>query len=109
VTDTTPVREWPSCCGHPIAPTEFPKGRSATTIRSVPGGDNHEAVTYILQEEDAKRPVTSDESDGYRPWLTPGNLNRILAKGQSSPDLILTEALEASRISVNPSPREGFQ
>lgn len=31
--------------------------------------------------------------DGYRPWLTPRNLDGILAKGQSSTDLILTEAL----------------
>jgi hypothetical protein len=42
--------------------------------------------------------------DGYQPGLTPGHLNRILAKGQSSTDLILTEAHRASRISVHPSP-----
>ncbi len=73
----------------------------------MPGGDNHEAVTYVLQEEDTKRSVTSNKSDGYRPWLTPGNLNRILAKGQSSTDLILTEAREASRVSVNLDPVRG--
>jgi hypothetical protein len=47
---------------------------------------NHEAGTYTPQEED-----TASRShlrrDGYRPGLSPGVLNRILAKGQSSTDL----------------------
>jgi hypothetical protein len=51
-----------------------------------------------------QRPVTSTCVDGYRPRLTPRNLDMILAKGQSSADLILTETQEASRISVSPSP-----
>jgi len=51
-----------------------------------------------------QRPVTSTCVDGYRPRLTPRNLDMILAKGQSSADLILTEAQEASRISGSPSP-----
>lgn len=42
------------------------------------------------QKEDTTKPVTSTEVDGYRPWLTPGNLIRILAMGQSSTDLIHT-------------------
>ena len=61
--------------------------------RSVPGGDNHEAVTYTPQEEDTKG-RSHRRIDGYRPRLTPRNLDRILAKGQSSTDLILTEALK---------------
>ena len=82
--------------GHPIAPTEFLKGRSAATTRSVPGGNNHEAATYTPQEEDTKG-RSRRLINGYQPWLTPRNLHRILAKGQSSTDLILTEALKASR------------
>jgi hypothetical protein len=39
-----------------------------------------------------REPVTSKGSDGYQPQLTPRNLDRILAKGHSSTDLILTEA-----------------
>ena len=35
--------------------------------------------------------------DGYRPRLTPGNLTRILAKGQSSTDLIHTESTQVFR------------
>jgi hypothetical protein len=35
--------------------------------------------------------------DGYRPRLTPGNLVRILAKGQSSTDLIHTESAQVFR------------
>jgi hypothetical protein len=35
--------------------------------------------------------------DGYRPRLTPGNLVRILAKGQSSTDLIHTESTQVFR------------
>jgi len=35
--------------------------------------------------------------DGYRPRLTPGNLDRILAKGQSSTDLIHTESTQVFR------------
>ena len=35
--------------------------------------------------------------DGYGPRLTPGNLVRILAKGQSSTDLIHTESTQVSR------------
>jgi hypothetical protein len=93
--------------GHPIAPTEFPKGWSAATTRSAPGSDNHEAVTYTPQEEDTKG-WSRRRIDGYQPRLTPGNLDRILAKGQSSTDLIFTEALEASRISVNPLPHQGL-
>ena len=44
------------------------------------------------------------DTDGYQPQLTPRNLDGILAKGHSSTDLILTEALETSRISVNLHP-----
>jgi hypothetical protein len=53
-------------------------------------------------------PVTS-RKDGYRPRLSPRHLIRILAKGQSSTDLIITEAPEASRISVHPSPLAGVR
>lgn len=35
--------------------------------------------------------------DGYGPRLTPGNLVRILARGQSSTDLIHTESTQVSR------------
>ena len=35
--------------------------------------------------------------DGYGPQLTPRNLVRILAKGQSSTDLIHTESTRVSR------------
>ena len=101
----TPVEGAAVDYGHPIAPTEFPKGWSAATTRSVPGGDNHEAMTYTPQEEDTKG-QSHQQVDGYQPRLTPRNLRRILAKGQSSTDLVLTEALEASRISVMPSPHE---
>jgi hypothetical protein len=66
--------------GHPIAPTEFPKRWSAATTRSVPGGNNHEAVTYTPQEEDTKG-RSHRRCDGYRPRLTPRNLNENLSQG----------------------------
>lgn len=80
MTDTTSVRRWPSTTAHPIAPTEFPKGRSAATTRSVPGGDNHEAVTYTPQEEDTKG-RSHRRIDGYRLWLTPRNLIQNPSQG----------------------------
>jgi len=45
--------------------------------------------------------------DGYRPRLTPRNLNRIVAKGQSSTDLKLTEAPKHLGFR-SPLPTRGF-
>ncbi|OAG33904.1 HAT1-interacting factor 1 [Fonsecaea monophora] len=58
-------------------------------------------MSYTAQEEDTED-RSRQENDGCRSRLTSRNLDRILAKGQSSVDLILTEALKASRVSANP-------
>ncbi len=56
----TPAKGWPSLkIGHPIAPTEFPKGWSVATNSLGPRRDDHEAVTCTPQEEDTGRTVTS--------------------------------------------------
>jgi hypothetical protein len=44
-------------------------------------------VVYTPQEEDAQRRSRRPRANGYRPGLTPGNLVKVLAKGQSSTDL----------------------
>jgi hypothetical protein len=64
--------------GHPFAPTEFPKARSATTPRRPhdwrPRGLRHARLRRRL-------PVPSHAaSGGYRFWLTPKCLARSIAK-----------------------------
>ena len=90
------MKRWPSR-GHPIAPTEFFKDRSAPEARSA---GPRRPTTPRLQHAVLKRRIPRSRShrprriDGYRPWLTPRNLTRILAKGQSSTDLIHTQSTQ---------------
>lgn len=48
-------------------------------------------MAYAPQKEDTHHRSRRREDDGYRSGLTPGNLDRIVAKGQSSTDLNLTK------------------
>ena len=91
--DRAPARRRPSR-GHPIAPTEFFKGRSAPEARSA-GANAHypETATYGPQKEDTEG-RSHRRIDGYRSRLTPRSLDRIFAKGQSSTDLIHTQSTQ---------------
>jgi len=83
-------------CGHPIAPTEFPKAWSAATrLVRAPWWHTTTRLWHTPLEWRTPRTGHVKGIDGYRSRLTPRNLNEILAKGQSSTDLILTEALES--------------
>jgi hypothetical protein len=61
--------------------------------RSAPGKGRHlETVTYTPQKEDTTGQSRRNHGfDGYRPQLTPRNLIKMLAKGQSSTDLNITK------------------
>lgn len=76
--------------GHPIAPTEFLKARSAAAFVRSPEGRPRD--WGIRASSGGYRTAGHVPKDGYRPRLTPRNLMKILAKGQSSTDLIMTES-----------------
>lgn len=78
--------------GHPIAPTNLLQGpvRLRELVRQVMTTHYPETETSSPQKEDTDKSVTSSEDDGYQPRLTPRNLMKFLAKGQSSTDLIHT-------------------
>ena len=69
--------------GHPIAPTKFPRGWSATETPDLPHGSDE------LRHAPPKRRipyVNHVPKDGYRPGLAPKCLNRLIAIGQPSTD-----------------------
>ena len=77
---------------HPIAPTEFPEARSAPELDGFPLRNDRETAACAPQEEDAGgRSRPGSTPDGYQLRLTPRNLVKTLAKGQSSTDLIIPE------------------
>lgn len=93
-----PARRRPSR-DHPIAPTEFFKDRSAPETRSA-GREAHLPRDCSMRSSKGgchEARHVDQLVDGYGPRLTPGNLARILANGQSSTDLIHTESAQVSR------------
>ena len=98
-----------SITGHPIAPTEFPKGWSAAGCNSFGPGDcqsDPEPVTYTPQEEDTGGSVTSSPRKGQRlptAAYPQKSVIRILARGQSSTDLNLAQRRVPLGTSVGPA------
>ena len=82
--------------GHPIAPTEFPKGPS-TAPRSSAGAPS-QGVISAPQEEDTVRRTTSRGTDNL-PGLTSKCLGRVVPIGQSSTDSNRAYQAEAGRSS----------
>jgi hypothetical protein len=84
---TAPLQAPPvGITGHPIAPTEFPKGWSAAGCNSF--GPGITRATPSLWHTPLERRIPADRSrrtperaDGYRPRLTPRNLNKNLSQG----------------------------
>jgi len=83
---------WESGCQRSSnCPHWVPQGTVRRNTRWVPGGTTTEAVTWAPQEEDTAKPVTPRRAVTDRS-LPPEIWKRILAKGQSSTDLIMTES-----------------
>jgi hypothetical protein len=103
----TPVRGWPSVEVIQLPPLSSPRDGPPQRLDRGPGGPAPRLSHTPLKW---RTPATGHAAPPKRGRRLPAgaypqtSVRRIVATGQSSTDLILTEARKASRISVHPSP-----